>query len=1267
MATARNLKRLPLRKRGSGMKTLTLCCMLSIIIGAISMFVSAASSEVAAAQSPESEPVTIQLRWTHQFQFAGYYAALEKGYYTDEGLEVNLLEAVAGTDRIKPVLEDKAQYGIGDTGILKLRADGQPLVVLAQIFQHSPNILITRRDSNILGPYELTGKTVMMSKAPASSAAVRAMLLETLGSLDRVTVLPRTRDEELIDGQVDAVAGYLSNEPFHFRQKGLPINIIDPRSYGIDFYGDNLFTTDYEIRKNPERVKKVLRATLKGWEYALKNKEEIIDLILAKYDPDLDRERLRFEAKVIDQMILPDLIPIGDIHPKRYARIAELYHRLGLSPSPELPEGLLYQQTPASADLLTGEERAWLKAHSGIRFAFSDDHQPALIVQEDGSQAGILKDVIDILNQRLGTDFAIVTDDLPTIRTMIKNREVAGPLLMSPKAAKRYQLLQTSTVLSSFPVIYAGPSTDGMIGSLDDLSGRTCVIIDGSPEIEGLIKPYADSITIIRAKTTIEALIKLYEGKVDFFIGFPQHNYLVHTNQLVGVKPVLALRDLQFQAVMGVREDWPELVGILDKGLATISDEERNTINAGWLKLPPSINTSRVLLSPHEKDWIAKKHTVNVGISALHPFVFLEKERRPSGITIDILGLISESTGVDFSYATLPVAMIDSNEDEIRLGGPDLVQCMRPHQETGDTRFHSKTFMRMPRVIFSEINALPVNGIQDLFGRTLSLRKDSPLSHLIALDYPEIKQLLYGSEHDALEAVQLGRAEFYIGALTVASQMISQNGWDSLKVAGPSGLEDMELSFEIQSDQPELLSIIDKGLDNISEEKRLVIRNKYMTMHYEHGISTRELAKWTAMVVGASGGLLLLIIFWNRTLSNRVRKRTNDLHITNEQLQNEIGVRKMAEEAVRKNEQILLKSERLARMLLNTPSDLIQLIDEDGTLLDLNDAMANRLKRTRAELIGTCVFDNFTEEERTRRMAFLDQVIRLKTSQSFIDQGTADRIFETAIYPVQTLKGEKQQFVVFASDITDRERAKKEKMALQNDLTHLHRLMTMNELAASLAHEINQPLGAILNNATAAQIMCNDLALGNLEMKEILEDISSDAYRAGQIIRKIRGGVEKGESKFKMLDVNLMLDETVELFQSMFVSDRIAVHLDKHKDLPQVIGDRVRLQQVMMNLINNAVEAMRGNGPAILKIRSSVKASSEVTVSIIDTGNGIDDSVKEKLFDPFFTTKETGLGIGLRICRSIIEEHGGRIWGENNPDGGTNFQFTLKTDQGECE
>jgi ABC-type nitrate/sulfonate/bicarbonate transport system substrate-binding protein len=261
-------------------------------------------------------------------------------------------------------LEGRAQYGVGDIGILKLHSQGKPVVVLAQIFQHSPSILMTKRESNIFSPYELAGKAIILPKDPLASAAVRAMILETLVSLDYVTFLPLSFDDDLFSGKADAKSGYISNEPFRYKQRGQAINIIDPHSYGIDFYGDNLFTTEKEIREHPERVEKVRRATLKGWEYALKNKEEIIDLILAKYNPELNREQLRFEAKVIDQMILADIIPIGEINLRRYERIAEIFHRQGISPSPEIPEGFLYRQRPEAAVRLSAEERAWLAAPS---------------------------------------------------------------------------------------------------------------------------------------------------------------------------------------------------------------------------------------------------------------------------------------------------------------------------------------------------------------------------------------------------------------------------------------------------------------------------------------------------------------------------------------------------------------------------------------------------------------------------------------------------------------------------------------------------------------------------------------------------------------------------------------------------------------------------------------------------------------------------------------------------------------------------------------
>ena len=1097
--------------------------IIAIIIMAISILVSTGCTDEAAARYIEPESVSIQLRWSHQFQFAGYYAAVEKGFYAEEGLDVTLREADPGMDRFTPVLTGTVRYGVGDAGILKLRTEGEPVVLLAQIFQHSPAILISRRDSGIFSPHELAGKTIMIPADPISSSAVRAMLLETLGSLDGLTIMPRSYDEELIHGKVDAVAGYLSNEPFQYRQKGLSVNIIDPRSYGIDFYGDNLFTTDDEIGKHPDRVKKMRRATLKGWEYALKNKEEIIDLILVRYNSTLDREKLRFEAKVIDQMILPDLIPIGDIQPGRYARIAEIFHHLGLSPSAEVPEGFLYHEMQASADLLTAKERAWLRAHPDIRFVFSDDFQPALIVHENGRMTGILKEMLDLLNQRLKTDFTIVADELPAIRNMVRNREVAGPLAMGPTVANRYQLLATSAFLTSFPVIYARQSMDDAIAGIEDLFGRTCVIVGGTPEIEELLKPYGDRIAITRTKTAVQALKLLYEGKIDYFAGLAQQNYLIHSNQLVGIRPILAMMDHTFHTVMGVRNDWPELVGILNKGLATISDDERNTILARWSNLPKPTRGSRVLLSRQEKEWLEKKKPVRVGISDLQPFVFINEGRPPSGITIDILSLIAERTGAEFSYDTVSHSLNNGGADKPG-GAPELLPRVGTRPASGAPPRHSLTYMRIPQVVFTDGSALPVNGIRDLSGHILGVMKGSPIHRLISRDYTGIQLLLFESEQDALKAVHLGKAKFYIGALTIASRMISRNDWTNLKVAGPSGLEDLELFFEIPGGAPELLGIINKGLDSISEEERIAIRNRHMAIRYEYGISTVEAALWIALVIGASGGLLLLAFFWNRSLAARVREYTADLNI-----------------------------------------------------------------------------------------------------------------------------------------------ATKQKMALQSDLAHMNRIMTMSELSASLAHEINQPLGAILNNATSVKILHEGLPERSGKIEELLDNIAGDAYRAGQIIRRIRGVVKKGESNYEILDINALIDEAVELFQNTLNMDSIHLRMDKQPALPQVTGDRIRLQQVVMNLISNAVDAMRDSDPMILTIQSCLRLPEGVAVSVGDSGPGIPDEMKDRLFDPFFTTKKTGLGIGLRISRSIIEENGGRIWVEDNPDGGTIFRFTLKTDRGDIE
>jgi two-component system sensor kinase FixL len=260
---------------------------------------------------------------------------------------------------------------------------------------------------------------------------------------------------------------------------------------------------------------------------------------------------------------------------------------------------------------------------------------------------------------------------------------------------------------------------------------------------------------------------------------------------------------------------------------------------------------------------------------------------------------------------------------------------------------------------------------------------------------------------------------------------------------------------------------------------------------------------------------------------------------------------------------------------------------------------------------------------------------------------------------------EVQGCLYLTRDITKSKEDETERIQLRYELAHLSRVMTMNELSTSLAHEINQPLGATLNNAEAAQLLISRMKDNHDDISEILADIIQDTKRAGDVIRKIRGIVKKSKALFEPLSVNDLIEDVVGLFHNYISMHDVSLLLELQPDLAQVRCDRVHLQQVLVNIMTNAVDAIRGCPSKTLTIRSCMTERDMVTVSVTDSGTGIVAEQKDRLFEPFFTTKKDGLGMGLRICRSIIGEHGGRIWAENNPAGGATFSFSLKSLGGE--
>ncbi|KAF1081219.1 MAG: hypothetical protein GQF41_2487 [Candidatus Rifleibacterium amylolyticum] len=309
-------------------------CLLAIFLAATAVWADSAKA------GASLDKVVLRLKWLHQFQFAGYYAAIEKGYYREAGLELEIVEDNPEEESVKTVISGRAHFGIGGAELLLHRSRGEPVVVLAAIYQHSPLAFLVPATSDITNVHQLAGRRVMLEK---HSAELLAYLRAEGLKMEDLEILPHTYGvNELIAGKADAISAYLSDEPFNFVEHNLEYRVFTPQSSGIDFYGDVLFTSEEQVVKYPERVAAFVKATKKGWQYAMDHPQEIVDLIFNRYSQRHSRAHLLFEAEKSKALIGRDVVEIGYMNPGRWRHIAEKYNELGMLPADVSLEGFIY-------------------------------------------------------------------------------------------------------------------------------------------------------------------------------------------------------------------------------------------------------------------------------------------------------------------------------------------------------------------------------------------------------------------------------------------------------------------------------------------------------------------------------------------------------------------------------------------------------------------------------------------------------------------------------------------------------------------------------------------------------------------------------------------------------------------------------------------------------------------------------------------------------------------------------------------------------------
>jgi two-component system sensor kinase FixL len=378
------------------------------------------------------------------------------------------------------------------------------------------------------------------------------------------------------------------------------------------------------------------------------------------------------------------------------------------------------------------------------------------------------------------------------------------------------------------------------------------------------------------------------------------------------------------------------------------------------------------------------------------------------------------------------------------------------------------------------------------------------------------------------------------------------------------------------------------------------------------------------------------------------------------------ALRRMRREAVEQNRSLLAGQAHL-RSILDTVPDAMVVIDEEGVMTSFSTAAERLFGYTAVEAIGKNVKILMPSPYREAHDGYLLRYLTtgerriIGTGRIVVGERKDGSTFPMELAVGEMRSGDRRFFTGFVRDISERQSTETRLQELQSELVHISRLTAMGEMASTLAHELNQPLSAIANYLKGSRRLLEQAADDKAPMlRDALDKAADQAIRAGQIIRRLRDFVSRGESERQIENVPKLIEEASALALVGAKELGVRVRLQFHPDADRVLVDRVQIQQVLLNLIRNAIDAMADSTTRELLVGTRLVDDDMIEVSVADSGPGIAPEVASQLFQPFVTTKRQGMGVGLSISRTIVDAHGGRIWVESNPGGGTVFRFTLR-------
>ena len=535
--------------------------------------------------SQELKKVTLQLSWFNQFQFAGYYMAKEKGFFEELGLDVEIKPFEFGIDIPKNVNDGKIDFAVGRETLILERVKNPNIVALYALFQSTPLILVSTKESGINTINDFSNKKIMTTIDDASEVSLKAMITSNKVKLDNLTFLKHTHNiDDLINKNTDVISAYISKSPYTLQKKGIEYNIFDPKKYGFDMYSDLLYTNQNFIDNDLNTVLAFKKASLKGWEYAYSNIEESVDVILKKYNSEkLEKDELLYEGNELKKLSYFKTANLGEIKKDKLQRIYDLYNVMGLIPNSINIDKFIFDIDNLSNYAFSEEEIKYIEEKDSIKICALPDSMPYSDIK-DGKLTGAISDYVALIEKKMKKPLILVpTNSLAESLEFAQNRK-CDILTSLTQTKERENYFNFTKPYIEIPYVLLTKTGNSFINDLSMIKNKKISIVENYTIIDSLQSKYKD-IEFVKVKNIDEGLQKILDGETFGHIdGLSASLYKLQTKYLTQIS-VSAKLDETTKLSVAVRNDDDILYGIFQKVISSINDLEKNEIINKWVSI----------------------------------------------------------------------------------------------------------------------------------------------------------------------------------------------------------------------------------------------------------------------------------------------------------------------------------------------------------------------------------------------------------------------------------------------------------------------------------------------------------------------------------------------------------------------------------------------------------------------------------------------------------------------------------------------------------